>query len=466
MATRADKQSELNRITQEIAKLQRELAQLETDLANSRANPALADLITSQERTIARTQANIATLEQRATDVQAQIDAIPADTPPQSAAAEVATSGAGATQNPAPPPTSVAADTPPGDGAPPTEVRTLANTQNVPDASTPETKAGGDPGVGPNEDAASPGPKTINPRTGSFTEAFSPKPNVLAQFASYTYNIGWYLVPNAFATPESFQAAPKSVVGFHLLAQSGGIASDYKSIDASGETTSTHTPGSSNGDLGTVTVTAKRVTRSKFFKFDYYLDNLEIETWMPNTNLTQMANSAITYKFTVTEPYGITLISNLRKACQELYPTHESYATCIYVLLIKFYGYDDNGKLVAPTATSTTAATDDKSVLTKFFPFRIQTIKFRVANKLVEYEIVGVPLGHDIGFSANRGVIPAPVQLSGSTVKDVLAGGAGAGRGGQGGPRADEGRQSNPTPSDTSPGVTGSPEDNIPGNGA
>ena len=106
MATRAEKQAELLRIQQEIAKMQGELARLEGFLADSRANPALADLIESQERTVTRTKEIIATLEQRAADVQAQIAAIPDEPPAQSAASDVANSAAGATQNPAPAPAS------------------------------------------------------------------------------------------------------------------------------------------------------------------------------------------------------------------------------------------------------------------------------------------------------------------------------------------------------------------------
>lgn len=471
MATRAEKQSELNRIQQEIAKLQRELVQLETDLANSRANPALAELIPSQERTLQRTQANITTLEQRAADVQAQIDAIPADPPAQSAAAEVATSGNGATQNPAPPPTSVAADTttPPAAGTATSEVRTLTNTQNVPDASTPEIKAGGDPGAGPQEDAADPNSFKVN--TASFSNLIQPEPNFLANFASYTYNIGWYLVPPQYV--KDIDIMGKGVSQFPLLAQSGGAPVDRSTSDVgAGSDSSTSAPGADGID--TVTITAKKTKRASFFDVDYYIDGLEINTFMPNSKATQMSNSTIDYKFTVTEPYGITLLNNLYLTVDQMYKSipgstvkgNVNYAAAVYVLLIRFYGYDDNGKLMTPstsTKANNTVPGDKDAILTKFFPFRIKTIKFRIANKLVEYEITGYPVGHDTGFSANRGVIPAPVQLAGATVKDVLSGSSGnAGTAPASVPT--DGRSDTPAPS-TSPPATTASLDAIPGNG-
>lgn len=436
MATRAEKQAELLRIQQEIAKLQGELAQLERDLANSRANPALADLIPSQERTVARTKEKIATLEQRAADVQAQIAAIPDEPPPQSAAADVANSAAGATQNPAPAPTStgrlttdeaatLAAKTETGTNAP---VKPLTETQSVSPAAPgspadAEGRPGGAAGVGAKGDDGATAANTSQVINAVSQAPFRPRNNVLDQYASYTYNIGWYLM-----TPEQYTEMQKthkvSVSQYNLLVQSGGAPATTAGVQPDLTTT------------GVTAGTSQSAGRNPFFALDYYFDNLEIKSVITGKGTNSVHNAA-ELSFTVTETAGITLIDNLWKAVKQVYKDSKiPYSAAYYALIIRFYGYDENGKIVQASD-----ADNKNAIVEKIIPFRLSDINFTVANKLVEYHIKATAVPHLIGFGSNLGVIKKPVQIAGGTVKDVLTKGVELAA-----VSADDGRKTTATP--------------------
>jgi hypothetical protein len=84
-------------------------------------------------------------------------------------------------------------------------------------------------------------------------------------------------------------------------------------------------------------------------------------------------------------------------------------------LVIRFYGYDENGKIV-PASDS-----DNKSaVVEKIIPFRLKDIQFSVSNKLVEYQIQAQPVPYQVGLGSSLGVVKSSIQISGGTVKDLL----------------------------------------------
>lgn len=261
------------------------------------------------------------------------------------------------------------------------------------------------------------------------------QPNVLDQYASYTYCISWYIL-----TPEQFNemSTPNFNSGtWSLLIQSGG---------------------------------APTAQRNQFFPNDYYFDDLEIETFLMGKG-TNMSTNAMEMKFKVVEPNGITLIQNLYKALTAAYSKATvsaagaaalqggtvnanqtsqvpNWGAAQYCLTIEFYGYDANGKLVAPargqyTTNGQLSNTNSQAVIKKYYPFIIQNLTFRTVANAIEYNIVASAIPYDTGASQSRGTIPFSFQLSGQTVAQIL----------QGGPRAtstatvDRGaRQDSPTP--------------------
>jgi hypothetical protein len=101
----------------------------------------------------------------------------------------------------------------------------------------------------------------------------------------------------------------------------------------------------------------------------------------------------------------------------------KNYASAIYLLVIRFYGYDDTGKLVqggVPGVFNGTGA--GSAFVEKFYPITVSDIKFKIANKVVEYEVTGTAVSTQIAAGAVRGSIPYNVELGGMTVKEALNG--------------------------------------------
>jgi hypothetical protein len=228
--------------------------------------------------------------------------------------------------------------------------------------------------------------------------------NILDRFASYTYSLSWYLLDNdtynSLATSDT-----KYISSYYLLMQSGGAP-----------ITTTDAKGAQTG-------------RSPFFTLDYYMDNFVIENAVSGTPGARGASKLLSVGFTVSEPNGITLQPNLIRAVNDLYEkngyvkpgTNVNYVEANYVMVVRFYGYDSNGNLVMPIDNQR-GVTDRQAAVEKFIPFRITDIEFKVANKLVEYTITGVPTDKFTAFSTDRGSIPQNFQFQGKTVSDILVG--------------------------------------------
>lgn len=261
--------------------------------------------------------------------------------------------------------------------------------------------------------------------TSNANQLIPTQPNQLDQYASYTYGISWYVLsPAQFTDMTKTQKA--NVAGWQLLMQSGG---------------------------------APATGRSPAFSVDYYMDDLEISSkiWGGGKNA---ANNAVDIKFRVTEPNGITLIESLYNAVKSVYgavPTTSgtadtpNYLTAQYCLVIRFYGYDANGKLVAPAkgTYSTSGGYGQTEVITKYYPFTLTDIKFTVANKAIEYSIFGKPIPMKYNSSTDRGTIPHDFVMTGQTVNQLLNGKPITVKN-----TADQGaRQTTPTPATTVPAL-------------
>jgi hypothetical protein len=242
----------------------------------------------------------------------------------------------------------------------------------------------------------------------SFNKKITPEPNVLDEYASYTYAITWYLLtPDQYN--EMIRSQKKNCASWQLLIQSGGAPTQAAGVTAN----STAIAG-----------------RNKYFSLDYYIDNLEIVSYIPLKG-TGAADGRLSIKFTVTEPYGITLIDNLYQAVRDLYKQanvtgNATYPAAQYCLAVRFYGYNESGELVTTgrRGTNDTAnLTDPRAVVEKFYPFRLFDINFKIPkDRVVEYTIEGKPIPHFYNKSDDRGTIPLAFELTGETVEQVLRG--------------------------------------------
>ena len=250
----------------------------------------------------------------------------------------------------------------------------------------------------------------------------TPQANILDQYSSYTYSISIYLM-----SPEDYRRLMSSqqryIPGYLLLMQSAGAptASDIQA-----------TPGVA--DVGEVPGGPSLTQgRNQFFPLDYYIDDLELTSVIPGKG-TGMPHSVTELKFRITEPNGITLLPNLFRAANQ-YVTQGSgnsqvsatgdanYAAQNYLMVIRFYGYDQQGNLLTqPASVDGPSRTDANAILEKFIPFQFTDIKFTIANRLTEYQCQAVAPQNNINTGQGRGTIPYNMQLTATTLQNLFNG--------------------------------------------
>lgn len=262
-----------------------------------------------------------------------------------------------------------------------------------------------------------------NPTRAALNQIFSgkiiPEDNVLDQYASYTYNISIYLM-----SPRDYQdllATPNArPPGSQLILQSGGAPTGGPIIPGAELDVTIEDPGQA--------VRAQRVNlgRNEFFSLDYYLDDVRLTSYI-NGKGTSMAHNVFEIKFKVIEPNGITFLDNLYRATDQYVRSSglpaTNYASQQYLMIIRFYGYDKDGNLVTGQNQSLQGTSPQKSVsVEKFIPFQFTNIKFRVANKMVEYDCEAVGIPNAVATAPARGTIPYNVELTSQSLRDLLQG--------------------------------------------
>ena len=259
------------------------------------------------------------------------------------------------------------------------------------------------PGVGAPPDDSTAAADTTLPNTNQTRQEINsifnnapiiPQANILDGYATYNYGISVYLT-SSDAYQAMLNSGVRNLSGSHLLFQSAGIP------------------------VG---------SRTPYFGSDYYIDKLDIHSRIMG-RATGMTHNVVDFTMTVVEPNSISLIDNLTRAVQTLLPEQtkkKNLAAVIYIMVIRFYGFDQYGNLVrgAPAAgtNSIGQSTDTNAFVEKYFPFQIEDIKFKVAGKAVEYDMKCKGLHYAINVSTARGTVPYNLELSGQTVNDLLNG--------------------------------------------
>lgn len=250
-----------------------------------------------------------------------------------------------------------------------------------------------------------------------------PQDNVLDKFSSYTYQISVYvLTPNQYE--RLILSSRKTINGYNLLFQSGGAPANtggFQAALAPGSQTLFENNGTASTTTGAPTTAQADAGRNPAFPLDFYIQDCVITNLMQGKG-TGLAHSAASMKFTVIEPVGITLIDRIYQAVQDIAPTNAqgkvNYANAQYLMVIRWFGYDQNGNMVGGSANNT----DPRAAVEKFIPFVINKINWRVQTKATEYEFDCTPVGQTVAGGTRRGVVPYDIQLSAGTVGAILAG--------------------------------------------
>ena len=243
--------------------------------------------------------------------------------------------------------------------------------------------------------------------------------NPLSKLASYTYQISWYMItPDAYsefvnsgrrnidalktAGPVSDANPTGAGAGAYLIAQSGGINN-------------------------------KVSRRAPGFELDYYIDQLKFNTFVGAKGTGTSTTTISDVTFQVTEPYGFSFLTNLKRAADALkaYTDSTSYKSLsnnfknIFILGIRFYGYDINGNLIKPSDSLYGAPIDpagSDALFENFYDIEIANVKFRLDGKVVVYNIEAISINAHALLGVKRGRIPTGVKVQGKSVNDALQG--------------------------------------------
>jgi hypothetical protein len=236
--------------------------------------------------------------------------------------------------------------------------------------------------------------------TESSSPTIEPQPNALDLYSSYTWAASVYLITNAQYN-QTVATRQVKVSNYQLLFQSGGAAANPAGNQKVGNTAT--------------------AGRNPAFDLDFYIDSITIDNALPG-KVTRAAHMVSELKFTVIEPNGITLIDRLHQAVQDFAPKNAAgevnYASCVYLMVLRFNGYDSAGTQVSPLR----AGGPGGAVIEKYIPFLIQDLNFSVSSKTVSYDFICAPVGQIVGLDTRRGTIPFDVELSSTTVGKLLAG--------------------------------------------
>ena len=260
----------------------------------------------------------------------------------------------------------------------------------------------------------------------------TPQPNVLDRYPSYTYVASVYLLTES-QYKRVITSKNRKIDGYQLLFQTGGAPNNVGGIrpnNAAASTDAEKKQDAGSGAPGVASGTTPDGGRSPFFDNDFYIDSISLENQMLGKG-TGAAHMAATMKFTLSEPMGMTLFDRLYKAVENQQPKDSAgkvnYTSAAYLMVIRFYGYDENGNIMSPLLggiENESGTSDPKAVIEKFIPFQIKGINWTVGTKATSYEWECVPVGQLQGGYSGRGTIPYDVQLAAGTIGKLLKGNA------------------------------------------
>lgn len=216
--------------------------------------------------------------------------------------------------------------------------------------------------------------------------------NPLAKLISYTYNLSLYMV-----TPEVYNnfvdSGETSLEGMYVVAESGG--------------TNRSGPGA-----------------KALFERDYYIDDLTFKTFVNTKSTDGPTVDSTAFEFKIYEPYGFKFLSELKSAAlrvssQSKLPNGNQashHMQQIYLLGIKFYGYDSNG-----TPVKGTGGTDQYTLFPRYFPLTLTGLSFKLDGKATTYTIKAQNTSVQASFGVKRGIIKDQIEIKGKTVEEVLS---------------------------------------------
>ena len=162
--------------------------------------------------------------------------------------------------------------------------------------------------------------------------------------------------------------------------------------------------------------------RNKHFDLDFYIENLQLDSVIGSQG-TGSPHNVVGLKFEILEPQGITLLPRLTAAVKEHSGADETVNCQNFLMVIRFYGYDEFGNLISNAQNNGGEITSDpNSLVEKFIPFQFNNITYKLTDKAITYSVDGIIPASSVGYSTARGSIPFNFQLTAPDVKTLLNG--------------------------------------------
>jgi hypothetical protein len=238
--------------------------------------------------------------------------------------------------------------------------------------------------------------------------------NPLGSLASYTYQLSLYMIsPDAY---DAFIASGRRNIDLFNEQFVGSIAAEnVTDLSDRGVFLVAQSGGSSPTD------------RTPEFKYDYYIDDLSFRH-LVNSKATGGSVGNIDFNFRITEPYGFSLITNLKKAQDRIRNTSTNNPTKQFFMLgIRFYGWDQDGTQVTGKEIRDGNPLDVNSrgtgaIFETFYDLVVSEIKFKIDGKASVYQFKAVATSPAYSVNLRKGMVNTSIEAYGSTVREMLSG--------------------------------------------
>ena len=204
--------------------------------------------------------------------------------------------------------------------------------------------------------------------------------NPLSDYASYTYNLNWHVL-----TKEDYHAM-----------SSGGVWRPSRNLVSGANR---------YGEMYTGQEAGVGTYRDPAFMDDFYFSDFKLSTVI-GLNANARGTNVIDIKFTIIEPYGMTLMDRILDInVNEL--GAKNYLDNPYLIELNFFGIDDDGNLgLIPGQT-------------KWFPIKLTGMKIKATVQGAEYAIDAVPFNHQALFESLQD-IKTRMEVTASTVGEYF----------------------------------------------
>ena len=290
----------------------------------------------------------------------------------------------------------------------------------TPVIATPTTVAGTTATGSANTTAIKPGKRTENP---------------LGNFSSYTYQLSLYMI-----TPDAYDAFVES--GRQNINSINNISPSAASLDPTNEAAAELARENSSSTLpeakaggayliaqsGGINTTSSK--RTPGFDTDFFIDDLKF-TQTIGTKEVGAATNISDISFNITEPYGFSLLTKLRRAQNALATTTntknfsmvQNPARQFFILGIRFLGYDKDGNIIDPTKILSSDGNPEGNafgLFERYIDILIKDMKFKITGKPVVYNIIAVAPQQAIGFGSKFSTIISDTTIVADTVYNAL----------------------------------------------